>query len=218
MPCSEGAKEQRSWQQVGDTSDALSLAVNWQPVTDRAQSVVSVVIVVVVTVVRCCSCCCGYATCAAAAAAENKKQTIRFYCFLVCEELREVDAAGCCGLLLHMLAAAATTATASGRKQQAVVWQNPKRSYNLQRHIPASLKCNCKQGRCTSCQNEQLLCKNVAQLTCSMCCSSVQILLLLSCPTHSRCRCTALVVCLVGESSRCATPQKLAYGIWKLIV
>lgn len=89
--------------------------------------------------------------------------------------------------------AAPAAAAASGRKQQAVVWQNPKRSYtqpacNLHSATcPPHPKCNCKQGRCTSCQNEQLLCKNVAQLTCSMCCSALQILLLLLFLPHSLC-------------------------------
>lgn len=75
---------------------------------------------------------------------ENKKQTIRFYCFFACEEELRAAAGD-----VASAAGAATATTIAGRKQQA----------------GSRKSCHCKQGRCSTCQNEQLLCKNVAELT-----------------------------------------------------
>lgn len=89
-------------------------------------------------------------------AAGTKKQTIRFYCFLACEEIRTAagySAASTAADAATAATAANATSIAAGRKQQAGGSRKSRRS------------CHCKQGRCTTCQNEQLLCKNVAELT-----------------------------------------------------
>lgn len=103
---------------------------------------------------RRCICRCRYATCAESGG--HKKQTIRFYCFLACEEIRAVagySAASTAADAATAATAANATSIAAGRKQQAGGSRKSRRS------------CHCKQGRCTTCQNEQLLCKNVAELT-----------------------------------------------------
>lgn len=164
-----------------------------------------------------------HATCAAAAA--RTKQTIRFYCFLVCEKLRGEEkekeellllqvAAGCC-LLLHCVAE--SNKPKSG-KAALVCFPPPAPSSSLH-PLPIPPLCSaplggehCKQGRCTSCQNEQLLCKNVAQLTCSM---PPLFSALLPTPSTISALSSRLSCC---HSSRCATcPRNVAYAIWKLI-
>lgn len=132
------------------------------------------------------------------------KQTIRFYCFLVCEKVREEwevprllqVAAGCCCTVAE---------------------SNKPESGQAALRCPTRLGVLCKQGRCTSCQNEQLLCKNVAQLTCSMPAASSDA----PAPsyTSSLLSCSQ-VVCLVAKVRAPEPPEPplhAAYGIWKLI-
>jgi len=122
------------------------------------------------------------------------KQTIRFYCFLVCEitkketQLREADAAGCCGLLQ-------VAAAASGRKQQAEAWQSPKRSFTPT--IPLHQRTTANKGVARAVKMSNYFAKMLHNSRVLCCLNSSSRF------PHSHHHCTspfstAEVVCLVG--------------------